>query len=59
MADQEDLKEALAISFFDKKVFENLSTYMMISLPNIVIILLDWSCFQCSALMVGLIGVQE
>ena len=59
MEAEPDLAEALEVRFFDKKVPENLGTYMSIALPNMTIILLDWTCFQCSALMVGLIGINE
>ena len=59
MAMQVEFEESLTVSFFDPQVRENIGSYLMIGLPNMTIILLDWMCFQASSLMAGVIGVKE
>ena len=56
---QKEFEESLTVSFFDEQVRENVGSYLMIGLPNMTIILLDWMCFQASSLMAGVIGVKE
>jgi hypothetical protein len=55
------LKEALDISIFDSRVLkrEQIWEYISIGVPNIVIIILDWGCFECSVIIAGFIGVDE
>lgn len=59
MSRQSEFEEALAVSLFDPQVRENIGSYLMIGVPNMTIILLDWMCFQASSLMAGVIGVKE
>lgn len=47
------------MSLNDEKVRQNIGTYLLTGFPNMMIILLDWSCFECSGLIAGLIGVKE
>ena len=44
---------------FDEIVWKDLSTYVKIGVPNMTIILLDWTCFEVSSLMAGVLGVNE
>lgn len=38
---------------------ENLAIYLKIALPNVIILMLDWTCFEASSLMAGMLGVKE
>ena len=55
----ENLKSATKVSFFDERVFKNLDVYLSIGMPCMMILILDWSCFEVSSLMAGFIGVNE
>jgi Na+-driven multidrug efflux pump len=54
-----DLQDALKVSMMDLSVRQNIGTYIKTGLPNALIILIDWSCFECSSMIAGLIGVHE
>lgn len=56
---EEDLHDALHVSIFDPRVRQDLATYLKIGLPNMTIILLDWTCFEITSLMAGILGVNE
>ena len=53
------LEIANRISIFDLRVYKNLKTYLSIGIPCVMILVLDWSCFEVSSLMAGYIGVNE
>ena len=44
---------------YDKRVFKNWDIYLSISLPCMMILILDWSCFEASSLMAGYMGVNQ
>jgi hypothetical protein len=52
------LKKANKVSIFDKRVFKNFDVYLSISIPCMMILILDWSCFEVSSLMAGFMGVN-
>ena len=49
----EEIEEANSVSIFDKRVIENMGIYLKIGLPNVAILMLDWTCFEVSSLMAG------
>ena len=36
-----------------------MATYLKIGIPNMTIIVLDWTCFEISSLLAGILGVKE
>lgn len=58
---KEGIEEARDVSIFDSRVLEKTgaSMYLQISLPNVVVLMLDWTCFEASSLMAGYLGVAE
>ena len=40
-------------------MLENTETYLKLSLPNVAILMLDWTCFEASSLMAGYLGIAE
>lgn len=58
-AQGEDFDQITAISIFDSKVYENMDIYLRIGLPNVTIIMLDWTCFEITAVMSGFLGVEQ
>lgn len=59
ISQREEFDQICAVSIFDKRVFENTSIYLKIGLPNMIIIMLDWTCFEITAIMSGYLGVEE
>jgi Na+-driven multidrug efflux pump len=53
------LKPANNISIFNKKVYSNIKEYLTIGIPNMIVLILDWTCFEISSIMAGLLGVNE
>jgi Na+-driven multidrug efflux pump len=56
---EEGLREALDVSFFDPQVRQNLKEQFSIGIPNLLIVLFDWACFEITTLMAGHIGVNQ
>ena len=56
---EKGLEIANKVRFFDKRVFKNIDIYLSIGMPCMMILILDWSCFEVSSLMTGYIGVNE
>jgi len=56
---KKELVDANSVSIFDYRVYENMGIYLKIGLPNVVILMLDWTCFEASSLMAGYLGVEE
>ena len=56
---QEDLEAVNAVPLSNPQVWTDFGTYLRIGLPNLMIILLDWTCFEISSLFAGLLGVNE
>ena len=56
---REDFDQICSISIFDKRVYDNIWIYLKIGLPNVTIIMLDWTCFEITAIMSGFLGVEE
>lgn len=54
----EDYDKITTISFFDSRIYENMGIYLQIGLPNVAIIMLDWTCFEVTAVMSGFLGVK-
>ena len=55
----EGVDQICSISIFDLRVFENIPVYMKIGIPNMTILMLDWTCFEVTSVMAGYIGVKE
>ena len=47
------------VSIMDRDAFANIPTYLTYGLPNVLIIMMDWFCFQAMALVSGFFGVQQ
>lgn len=55
----EEIQQTCRISIFDSRVMENIMIYLKIGLPNVTILMLDWTAFEASSLMAGYLGVKE
>ena len=55
----EELKEATQISIFDRRVRNEMSTYLSMALPVMFTIFLEWSTFEAMTIMSGYLGVIE
>lgn len=58
VSQREEFDHICSVSIFDKRVFENISIYLKIGMPNVTIIMLDWTCFEITAVMSGFLGVE-
>ena len=54
---REEFDKICTTSLLDSRVLENTSTYLKIGLPNMTIIMLDWTCFEITAVLSGYLGV--
>lgn len=54
-----ELQEALHVALCEEVVFQDMATYLRIGIPNMTIIVLDWTCFEISSLLAGILGVKE
>lgn len=48
-----------SVSIFDSRVMENTMIYLSIGMPNVTILMLDWTAFEASSIMAGYLGVEE
>ena len=53
------MEEALSVRFLDHRNFTSIWEYVQIGMPNVVIIILDWACFQIMVVIAGYIGVNQ
>ena len=59
VSQREDFDQICSVSIFEKRVYENISIYLKIGMPNVTIIMLDWTCFEITAVMSGYMGVNQ
>ena len=53
-----DLDDALRVSIYEKRVWTNLREYLSFGVPNLLIIFLDWACFEMLTLFSGYFGIS-